>query len=197
MLDWLKHINKDYPEFWKRYLVKFEKKPERYVILRTHRSGPNPEKDVLFSLGAVSVINDQIVVGDSFEVMIYQYKYLHDNGLPNDFIIESTLPKKHEPQAIEDFISFLGNAILVGFQIHHDLDLINEALHKLNAGRLRNEALDLDIMHKKSRESDKSVQFDELLAAYKLPRGESWVASEEAYNMALIFLSLKVRLGLK
>ena len=197
MLDWLKNINKDYPEFWKRYLAKFEKKPERFVVMRTHASGTNPDKDVIFSFGAVSVIHDQIVVGDSFEAMIYQYKYLHDNGLPNTFIVESALPKMQEPQAIEDFVSFIGNAILVGYHIRHDVDLINEALSRLDAGRLKNEALDLEIMHRKWKDIDKHVTFDVLLNDYKLPRGESWTASEEAYNMALVFLTLKSKLGIK
>ena len=35
MLDWLKIIHKEYPEFWKLYLSKFEKKSNRYVVLST------------------------------------------------------------------------------------------------------------------------------------------------------------------
>src|SRR5690606_41268128 len=130
MFDWLKNINKDYPEFWKRYLGKFDKKPERYVILRAHMSGNNPSKDVIYSIGAVSVIHDQIIVGDAFEVMIYLYKYLHDNGLPNDFIVESPLQKMHEPQAIEELVNFLENYIIFGNRIHHEVELINETLSK-------------------------------------------------------------------
>ena len=107
MLSWLIHNNKDAPDFYKRYLAKFDKKPNRFVILRTNSSGKNPEKDVLFSIGAVSVVNDQIILADSFEIMIYQYKYLHDQGLSNDFIVASKLPKKHEPAALEDFINFI------------------------------------------------------------------------------------------
>ncbi len=197
MLEWLKNINKEYPEFWKRYLVKFEKKPERYVVLRTHSSGHNPLKDVIFSFGAVSIIHDQIIIGDSFEVMLYQYKYLHDNDLPNTFIIESPLKKMHEPQAIEELVGFIGNAILVGHQVHHDVDLINEALDKLNAGRLKNEALDLEIMHRKWKDTDKHFNIDELLSAYKFARGENFTASEEAYYLALVFLQLKSKLGIK
>ena len=29
MIDWIKNINKDYPEFWKNYLTKFETRPNR------------------------------------------------------------------------------------------------------------------------------------------------------------------------
>jgi DNA polymerase-3 subunit epsilon len=42
MLDWLKQINKESPDFWKAYLAKFGKKSNRYVVLRLkHPNEPN------------------------------------------------------------------------------------------------------------------------------------------------------------
>ena len=35
MLDWLKNINKEYPEFWKNYISKFDEKSSRFVVLST------------------------------------------------------------------------------------------------------------------------------------------------------------------
>ena len=48
MFDWIKNINKEYPEFWKEYLIKFKDKSERYVILNTETTGLNPKNDVIF-----------------------------------------------------------------------------------------------------------------------------------------------------
>ena len=96
MLDWLKNINKDYPEFWKTYLEKFEKKSNRYVSLSVDTTGLNVKKDVILSFGAIAVIDDNILIGDVFEVTIPQYKFLHDNGLSNDFLLESEQPKLAE-----------------------------------------------------------------------------------------------------
>ncbi|MBP7539563.1 MAG: hypothetical protein KA802_06405, partial [Saprospiraceae bacterium] len=101
MFDWIKNINKEYPEFWKLYLAKFETKSNRYVILNTETTGLNRKKDVILSFGAIGVVNDIIRIGDNFEVVILQYKYLHDNGLSNEFLIESKLSKLAEPQAIQ------------------------------------------------------------------------------------------------
>jgi DNA polymerase-3 subunit epsilon len=36
---------------------------------------------------------DDSILGDSFEVILLQYKYLHDNRLSNEFIIESKMNK--------------------------------------------------------------------------------------------------------
>jgi 3-methyladenine DNA glycosylase AlkC len=38
MLDWLKNINKEHPEFWKNYVSKFDKKSTRFVVLSTETS---------------------------------------------------------------------------------------------------------------------------------------------------------------
>ena len=125
MLDWIKNINKEHPEFWKNYLSKFEKKSQRYVSLSITSTGTNPEKDVILSFGAVAIEQDSIRIGDSFEVVLLQYIYLHDNGLSNEFIIKSTQPKLGEREAIQAFIEYIGNATLVGHRIDYaELDVV-------------------------------------------------------------------------
>ncbi|MBD3581016.1 3'-5' exonuclease [Flavobacterium selenitireducens] len=197
MFDWIKHINKEYPEFWKKYLSKFDHRSKRFITLNLEISGNDPQKDVIFSFGGIGVFNNAIVVGDSFEVIIPQYKYLHDNGLDNEFIIESKQDKLSENQAIEAFVNYIGNAVLVGHRIHHDVDLINEALEKLGCGRLKNEALDIEIMHRKLNDiTDRQFSLDELAQFYKIPSADRMTAIDDAYIMALLFLKLKSRLGI-
>ena len=198
MLDWIKNINKEYPEFWKLYLAKFETKSTKYVILSTETTGLNPKKDVILSFGALAVVNDVIRVGDNFEVVILQYKYLHDNGMSNDFLIESKLTKLAEPQAIQSLIDYIGNAVLVGHQIHFYIEMINDVLEKMECGKLKNEALDVEIMHQKLMDiTNKSFSLDELIKHYKIPQSERNTASDDAYSIALLFLKLKTRLGFK
>ena len=198
MLDWIKNINKEHPEFWKTYLSKFDKKSNRYVVLSTETTGLNPKKDVILSFGAVGVVNDNILICDVFEVVIPQYKFLHDNGLSDDFLLESSQPKLSEIQAIEMFINFIGNATLVGHRIHFDIEMINEALEKSSCGRLKNEALDIEIMYKKLHDiNDKNFSLDELSHLFKIAKTERISTTDDAYTIALLFLKLKSRLGLK
>ena len=198
MLDWIKNINKEHPEFWKSYLSKFDKKSQRYVALSIDSTGSNPDKDVILTFGAVAIEQDSIRIGDIFEVVLLQYIYLHDNGLSNEFIIKSTQPKLGEREAIQAFIEYLGNSILVGHKINLAVDLINTALEKLDCGRLKNEALDIEIMYQKLNDiSDKSFSIDDLSTHFKLPiSSEKVLTPEEAYTIALLFLKLKSRLGL-
>ena len=198
MLDWLKNINKEYPEFWKTYLSKFDQKSKRYVVFTTETSGLNPEKDVILSIGSFAIINNKIHVGDNFESIFLQYKFFHDNGLTNEFILESKMKKLSEPDAIHAFIDYIGNAVLIGHHIDFDVDMINSALLRLGCGRLKNEALDIDVMHRKLVDiNDKQFSLDELSDIYKLPKNYRNSPSEDAFTIALLFLKLKKRLGIK
>ena len=198
MLGWIKNINKDHPEFWKLYLAKFESKSNRFVILSTETTGLNSKKDVILSFGAIGVVEDIIRIGDNFEVAILQYKYLHDNGLSNEFLIESKLSKLAEPQAIQALVEYIGNAILVGHRIHFDIEMINDVLEKMECGKLKNEALDVEIMHQKLMDiTNKSFSLEDLVKQYKIPLSERNSASDDAYSIALLFVKLKARLGFK
>jgi DNA polymerase-3 subunit epsilon len=198
MIDWLKNINKEHPEFWKDYLSKFDKKSKRFVILSTETSGLNPVKDVILSIGSFAVIDNSIVIGDSFEAVLLQYKFLHDNGLSNEFIVESKMKKLGEPEAIKLLIDYIGNAVLVGHHIDFDVEMINAALERLDCGRLKNEALDIDVMYRKLQDiNNKQFSLDELSTIYNLPKSDRNSSSEDAYRIALLFLKLKSRLGIK
>lgn len=197
MLEWIKNINKVHPEFWKEYVSKFDKKSKRFVVFSTETTGLNPEKDVILSIGSFAVIDNNIIIGDSFETVIAQYKFFHDNGILNEFTLESKMKKLGEPEAIQALIEFIGNAVLVGHHIDFDVEMINEVLERLDCGRLKNEALDIDVMYRKLHDiSNKQFSLDELCDIYKIPKSDRNSSSEDAYKIALLFLKLKSRLGL-
>ena len=198
MLDWLKNINKEYPEFWKSYISKFDEKSSRFVVLSTETSGLSPTKDVILSIGAFAVVNDSILIGDSFEAILLQYKFFHDNGLLNEFMVESKMKKLPEAEAIQSLIEFIGNSVIVGHHVDFDVEIINQALERMECGRLKNEALDIDVMHRKLLDiNDKQFSLDELSKIYNVPLSDRNSAAEDAYKTALLFLKLKSRLGLK
>ncbi|HWR94975.1 MAG TPA: 3'-5' exonuclease [Flavobacterium sp.] len=197
MLDWIKNINKEYPEFWKTYLSKFEKKSNRFVVLSTETTGLSLEKDVILSFGSFGIIKNSIIIGDSFETVIAQYKFFHENGISNEFTIETKMKKMGEAEAIQSLVEFIGNSVLVGHHIDFDVEMINVALERLGCGRLKNEALDIDVMHRKLLDiNNKQFSLDELCTIYKIPVSDRNSSSEDAYKIALLFLKLKSRLGL-
>lgn len=198
MLDWLKNINKDYPEFWKEYLSKFDAKSNRIIVFSTETSGMNPERDVILSMGAFEIEDDSICIGKNFEGVLLQYKYFHDNGLSNEFIVANKMRKLVETDAIQMFVDFIGNAVLIGHHVDFDIEMINAALEKMECGKLKNQALDVDVMYRKLHDiTDKQFSMDELCDIYKIPQSDRNSSSEDAFRIALLFLKLKNKLNLQ
>jgi DNA polymerase-3 subunit epsilon len=105
--------------------------------------------------------------------------------------------KMAESEGIPVLVDFIGNSVLVGHHIDFDAEMINVALEKLGCGRLKNEALDIDIMHRKLNDiTNKQFSLEELCDIYKIPKSDRNSPSEDAYKIALLFLKLKSRLGL-
>lgn len=196
MLDWLK-INKDYPEFWKNYLHKFENKSKRFVVFSTETSGLDSEKDVILSIGAIGIEDEKIIVKDSFDITILQDKFNPEIAIKNG-ILNTSEEKIAQEEAISLFVNYLGNATLIGHRIHFDIAMINHALEKLHVGKLKNEALDVEIMYQKWQQlaEDKLFSIDELATTFKISKSDRHTASGDAYITALIFLKLKQRLKL-
>lgn len=180
MFDWIKNINKPYPEFWKNYVSKFDEKSNRYIAVSVETTGIDSKKDIVLSFGAVGILNDTILISDNFEMAI------------------NSSDANSEAIVLEEFVKYIENAVLVGHRIHFDIDIINEALDKLDCGRLKNEALDVEIMHKKLHEiTDKSYSLTELISKYKIQKSDRASSADDAFSIALLFLKLKSRLGLK
>jgi len=71
-------------------------------------------------------------------------------------------------------------------------------LERMECGKLKNEALDVEIMHQKLMDvTNKSFSLEDLINHYKIPKNEKNSASVDAYSIALLFLKLKTRLGFK
>jgi DNA polymerase-3 subunit epsilon len=109
--------------------------------------------------------------------------------------MESSIPKLVEAQAIENLVNFIGSSTLVGHRIYFDLEMINEALEKIGCGRIKNEALDIEVMHKRFIDSnDKAFSLEDLATIFKIKRNERISASDDAFTIAILFLRLKARL---
>jgi DNA polymerase III subunit epsilon len=195
MFDWIKNINKDYPDFWRNHLA-LEKKSNRIVVLSTETTGLNPEKDVILSIGAVGIFENSIQVGDAFDVVIDLSKQNLSNESQNVFLVESKFEKIPEYEAIKQFVIFLGNATIVGHRVDFDLEIINAALAKMNCGSLKNEALDIEVMYRKWKQIPDSKQFNiqDIQNELSIENTDRISAIEDAYIIGLLFLKLKSRL---
>ena len=196
MLDWLKNIGGNYPEFYKNYLSTFDNKTKRFVVLSLETTSLNKDSGQILSIGAVAVKNNNILVGDSFEYSLVNKIQINDKNI-NDVESEKELSETIIQEALIAFLEYLQNAVLVGHRISFDVDILNEYLEKLKCGKLKNEALDVEVMYKKLEDiNDKEFTLNDLLKKFKIEKSERFAASEDAFSIALLFLKLKSRLGI-
>lgn len=186
MLDWLKNLGKEYPDFWKDYLVQQDVVSTRKVVVHIETTGINPSKDKILSIGAIAIENNQILISSSLEI-----------DLDKDKVLESKEITNEEALAIQSLIIFIGNATIVGHRIHYDIEILNEYLSKIHCGRMKNNLLDVEVMHSRILdETGKPYSLEDLLKAYKIQNSQLVTSGNIAYSIAQLFLKMRSRLGL-
>lgn len=195
MLQWLN--NNKYPEFWKNYLSNFKDKSNKYVVLSIESTGLNTSKDVILAFSAVTVNADRITIREALELYISYSKSEIDID-PNDFLVVSKIEKKTEREAIELIVNYIGNATLIGHRVNQDIELINASLSKFDCGSLKNEALDIEIMYNKVKDTiEKKYTLEDMSKALSVPLNERNSVADDTFSIALLFLKLKTILKIK
>ena len=186
MLDWFKNMGKEYPEFWKNYVLQLESPSLRKVAMHIETTGINPDKDKILSIGAIAIENNQILIEKSIEIDMNKTQ-----------IIEAKEIIYEEAQAIESLINFIGNATLIGHRIHYDIEILNEYLSKLHCGRIKNNLLDVEVMHGRIiDQTSKQFSLEELINYYHIKKPEVYSSGNFSYMVALLFLKMRNKLGL-
>ena len=197
MIDWLKNIKKEYPDFWKNYLKSFNQKSNKFIVFTLETTGLDCDEDVILSIGTIEIENNQITVGSSFEIAISQHHFFSKKGMIEQTFNEN-LYKMEEHQAIEAFVTFIENATLVGHRVDFDIEIINIALAKMGCGSLKNEAFDIEVMHKKLVDiDDKYFNIDSLASIYNISKPDHQSVATDAFVISILFLKLKQKLGIQ
>jgi DNA polymerase-3 subunit epsilon len=195
MLQWLNPNN--YPEFWKNYLSKFKEKSNRYVAISIESSGLNSSKDVILAFSAITIANDKIAIKEAIELYVSYSKTEFDSD-QNEFVLVSKLEKTNEREAMERIVSYIGNATLIGYKVNRDIDLLNASLAKYECGQLKNEALDIEIMFNKFKDTiEKKYTLEDMCKAMAVPVMDRTSATDDSFLIALLFLKLKTILKIK
>lgn len=186
-----------HPEFWKNYLKKFKtKQPKtisttRFVVFDTETTGLNTTTDCILSIGAVSIINNEIHISDTFENYLIQEKFTAETVEIHGLLKEGMLTKCSEEEAIEKFINYLGNSVLVAHHAAFDIEMINKALKRMNLPKLKNKSIDTGILYKKLQgKKDNHFNLDVLCKEFNIPMHDRHTASGDAYITALLFLKI-------
>jgi len=175
----------------------------RFVVVDTETTGLNPQTDRIITIGAVVVRDGEIVLDDSFEALL---KVAHNtdsvtvHGITRD---ESRMGMK-ETEALERFLEYLQDAVIVGHHIGHDIATFDDAYERHWGFRLLNRAVDtmnLALHFEKAgafsnRPPIRRFTLDALCEAFGIIPHDRHTASGDAFLTALVFLRLR-RLALR
>jgi DNA polymerase-3 subunit epsilon len=137
------------PELFSRYVSCFEKTwaddtpidGVRFVVLDCETTGFNPSFDRIITIGAVGVQNGEIVIEDSFEALLKVTRNttaVTVHGVTRD----EARSGLEEPQALEMFLDYLKDGVIVGHHIGHDIASLDAGYQRHWGFQLSNRWLD-------------------------------------------------------
>lgn len=175
----------------------------RFVVLDSETTGLDPRKDRLVTIGAIAVVNHEILIEDSFEALLkvtYNSSAVTVHGVTR----EESLAGLDEPEALGRFLNYLGDAVIVGHHISHDLETFNAGYQRHFGFRLRNSSLDTMALtlHLErdgafaGRDPIQQFSLDALCSLFDIIPHDRHTAPGDAFLTALVFQRL-LRLALR
>ena len=197
------------PAFWQAYQGHFEQTYHRrtpiaelrFVVFDTETTGLDPARSRLLSIGAVAVQHWQADVTDRLEC------YLQSDGSGEGaeaIPVHGILPNERqgnlsEAEAIEKFLAFCRDGVLVGQHLSFDVAMINHALKRLGGGKLLNRQIDTMELARRVAGPELiyrpgAFSLDGLCQQYHIPMSDRHTAAGDAYLTAILLMKLLARL---
>jgi DNA polymerase-3 subunit epsilon len=170
-----------------------------FVAFDTELTGLDFKNDSIISLGAVKLQGGRVLPAKTYYSLIkpdcelkYQSVIVHE-------ITNSDLQDARDIQVVmEEFIDFIGDAVLLGHFVHIDLNFVNRALKKNFGCTLQNPAADTSTLHdwladnaprmaKHFHGHTTKTDLFSLAKKYGIPITKSHNAFEDAYITAQLF----------
>lgn len=137
------------PAFIARYRTLFEStwqddapvEQVRFVVLDSETTGLDARTDRLITIGAVAVCDGEIRLEDSFDALIRvdeNTSAVTVHGITRDQSRQGI----EEPEALERFLDYLRDGVIVGHHIGHDVATFDAAYERHWGMRLLNRAMD-------------------------------------------------------
>ncbi len=193
MINWFKKDESHLPEYWQKYSAKFDKNQleqlvteTTFVVLDTETTGFDQEKDRILSIGCVKVKDNKLLVANSFEIYLKQEKFNPDTVEIHGLIKHERFETFTEEKALQLFLKYIGDSILVAHHAGFDINMINAAMKRNHLPKLKNFI-----------DQHKSYTLDEVALAYNIDLKDRHTAIGDAFITAIAFLKILGRLKRK
>jgi DNA polymerase III subunit epsilon len=169
----------------------------RFVVLDSETTGLNPQKDRIVTIGAIAVLNHEILLEDSFEALL---KVEHNSSAVTVHGVtrQESRAGLDEADALEKFLKYLGDGVIVGHHIGHDVETFNAGYQRHFGFRMPNASLDtmsLTLLLERDgafagRSTIQDFSLDALCVLFNIIPHDRHTAPGDAFMTALVFQRL-------
>ncbi|MDW8851168.1 3'-5' exonuclease [Flavobacterium sp. MMLR14_040] len=190
--------------FWKKEDNLFDEnisiEETRFVVLDTETTGFDYDNDRILCIGALVLQNNMISIQDSFEVYIQQDHYDKSTAQIHGILKDFVLKRPNELEALQQFLTYLGDSIIIAHHTIFDVTMINKALERNGLPALTNKTLDTAHLYKKTLikshlfERKDHYTLDDLADKFDISKKDRHTALGDAYITAIAFLKIVKKL---
>lgn len=172
----------------------------RFVVLDTETTGFDYDNDRILCIGALVLQNGIINVQESFEVYLEQDHYDKSTAQIHGILKDLLVKRPTELEALQQFLDFLGDSIIIAHHTIFDVTMINKALERNGLPHLTNKTLDTAYLYKKTLiqshlfERKDHYTLDDLADKFDISKKDRHTALGDAYITAIAFLKIVKKL---
>jgi len=157
-----------------------------YVVVDIETDGLDESKNSILEIGAIKSISGK---AEEFHKLIKYESDLPDSIVKLTGITNELLDQEGDDLTVslEEFVEFVGDSIIVGYNINFDMKFINFALKKVNQNTISNQTIDLLPIVKKEKMYLPDYKLETVLEAYGNSGKVTHKALEDArqtYNLS-------------
>ena len=171
----------------------------RFVVFDTETTGLDPKTDSIISIGAVCIEAGRIKINDSLEVFVKQSSAGNQESIPIHGLIGTDLTNGlTEREAIETFLNFSQQSILVAHNTFFDMAMLNSLTQSLYGTKVQNPAIDTfqlasrleGTQQLKDHFKGSDYTLEALCKRYQIPQDNKHNAAGDAFATAILFCKL-------
>jgi DNA polymerase-3 subunit epsilon len=169
----------------------------RFVVLDSETTGLNPRTDRIVTIGAIAVEGGEIVIEDGYAALlrvVENTSAVTVHGITKD----ESRGGIEEPDALEQFLNYVRDGVIVGHHIGHDVATFDAAYERHWGTRLLNRSLDtmdltLHLEHDGAfagRPPIRQYTLDALCELFGVIPHDRHTATGDAFMTAQVFLRM-------
>ena len=147
----------------------------------------------------MKVCDNKININNCLEIFINQNIGNKESVSVHGILANGKEEKINESDALEKFLDFIGNDILVGHNVDFDVAMINKLLKSFTGIKLKNKILDTRNLYLRLKRGEdipaKSLSLDTLCEEFGIKKNDRHTAPGDAFITAVLFMKLLNRLN--